>query len=262
VTRAASLARPLAALGALLFAAGCAVSVQGELDESRANRTVALLGEHGIAAEKTADPSEPTHFRVEVASDDASRAVALLVDEGPASHDAPGVLDALGTGSLVPSPESEHERMLAGVAGDLTRSLEGVDGVLSARVHVAATRADPLDVGEAAPPTAAVLIRHRGATPPIREDDVRKLVAYAVPGLTPDHVAVVYSTAAPARHAPELVRVGPISATRATARSIRSVVLLVLVVNVALAAGLVLLWSRLRRFRASEPPPPRPDVLR
>jgi type III secretion protein J len=263
VTRGATRVRLAAAFGVAFVAAGCAVSVQGELDEQRANRAVALLSASGIAAEKAADATEPGRFRVVVASDDAARAVGILVDEGQSAHDAPGVLDALGTGSLVPSPDAEHERVLAGVAGDLTRSLEGIDGVLSARVHLAAARPDPLAVeGVALPPTAAVLIRYRGASPPIREDDVQKLVAHAVPGLTVEHVAVVYSVAAPARLAPSLVKLGPLSTTRTTARKVRLAVLLVLLVNIALAAGVLSLWSRLRRFRASAPEEPKPKVVR
>ena len=238
---------------ATLAATGCAVSVAGDLDEARANRVVALLSANGIAADKAVDPAEPGRFDVEVASDEASRAVDVLVDQGPPSRDAPGVLEALGTSSLVPSPQAEHERVLAGIAGDLTTSLEGIDGVLSARVHLAAARPDPLAVdGAVAPPTAAVLIRYRGANPPIREEDVARLVAFSVPGLAKERVAVVYSAAAPQRAGADLVRIGPVSTTRATARKVRGAVLAVLLVNIALAGALVALWSRLRRFRASE----------
>jgi type III secretion protein J len=245
-------------LVAALAATGCAVSVAGGLDESRANRVVALLSANGVAAEKAADSSEPGRFHVDVASDEASRAVDVLVDQGPPSSDAPGVLEAIGTSSLVPSPQAEHARVLAGIAGDLSKSLEGVDGVLSARVHLAAARPDPLAVdGEVAPPTAAVLIRYRGAAPPLGEDDVRKLVAFSVPGLAKDRVAVVYSAATAPRVSAELVRIGPVSTTRAAARKVRVAVLAVVVVNLVLAGALVGLWSRLRRFRTADSTKPK-----
>ena len=254
MTRASPTLALLASTAIAASVAGCAVSVANELEEPRANRVVALLASNGIAAEKAADPAEPGHFRVEVGSDEASRAVDVLVEQGPPSHDAPGVLDALGTGSLVPSPQAEHERVLAGVAGDLTRSLESIDGVLSARVHIAASRPDPLALDrDVAPPTAAVLVRYRGASAPIAEADVQKLVANAVPGLTKDRVAVVYSAASPAHASIELVRLGPFSATRTTARTVRGALLAVILVNAALAAALVALWARLRRFRSTEP---------
>jgi type III secretion protein J len=248
-----------------LATSGCTVSVAAELDEGRANRIVALLDANGIAAEKSADPAEPGHFRVEVSGEEASAALGVLADEGPSARDTPGVLDALGASSLVPSPQAEHERVLAGVAGDLTRSLEGLDGVLSARVHIAARRADPLatgDEGAAAPPTASVLIRHRGASLPLREEEVRRLVAFAVPGLAPERVAVVYSQAPSPRIGRELVRVGPISTTRVTARKIRAAVVVVLTVNIALAVSLVALWARLRRLRAGASELPKPRATR
>jgi type III secretion protein J len=251
------------ALFVALTASGCAVSVAAELDEGRANRIVALLDANGIAAEKSADPAEPGHFRVEVSGEEASAALGILADEGPSARDTPGVLDALGASSLVPSPQAEHERLLAGVAGDLTRSLEGLDGVLSARVHIAARRADPLaEEGAATPPTASVLMRYRGASPPLREEEVRRLVAFAVPGLAPERVAVVYSQAPPPHTGRELVRLGPISTTRATARKVRAAVLLVLTVNIALAVSLVALWARLRRLRAGASELPKPRATR
>ena len=69
-------------LVAALAATGCAVSVAGGLDESRANRVVALLSANGIAAEKAVDLAEAGRFHVDVASDEASRAVEVLVDQG------------------------------------------------------------------------------------------------------------------------------------------------------------------------------------
>jgi type III secretion protein J len=245
-----------------LATAGCSVSVATELDETRANRVVALLDANGIAAERSADPAEPGRFRVDVASDDAARAVGLLADEGPTARETPGMLDALGTNTLVPSPEAEHERVLAGISGELTRSLEGVDGVLSARVHLGARREGPLAEGEPAPPTAAVLLRYRGATPPIRDEDVRRLVAFSVPGLTADRVAVVFSPAAPRRAPQELVRLGPVSTTRETARKVRGAILAVLLVNLGLGASLVALWARLRRARGSSPDLIKPRATR
>jgi type III secretion protein J len=251
------------ALALVAFAAaGCGVSVAAELDEGRANRVVALLDANGIAAERSADPAEPGRFRVDVASDDAARAVGILAEEGPSSRQAPGMLEALGTSSLVPSPEAEHERVLTGIAGELTQSLESVDGVLSARVHLGARREGPLAEGEPVPPTAAVLLRYRGATPPIRDGEIRKLVAFAVPGLAPERVAVVFSQAAPPRASRELVRLGPVSTTRATARKVRGAILFVLVLNLALGASLVALWTRLRRARANAPDLSKPRATR
>jgi type III secretory pathway lipoprotein EscJ len=98
------------------------------------------------------------------------------------------VLDALGKGSLVPSRLAEHVKVVTGTSGDLERSLRAIDGVVSARVHLAVPVRDPLTLGAQAPPaTASVLIRHQGPTPPLAAFDVQRLRkgAKPVPKITP-----------------------------------------------------------------------------
>src|SRR6185436_18217123 len=102
------------------------------------------------------------------------------------------ILEALGKGSVVPSRAAEHARVVTGTGDELERSLRGLDGVLSARVHLGVPAHDPLALEEKAPvATASVLIRHRGATPPIAAGEVQRLVSGAVSGLAPDQVSVV-----------------------------------------------------------------------
>ncbi len=255
------------ALGALALAAltGCTVPVAVELDEADANRIVTLLDSTGIAAEKSADRGDDGKYRIEVAQDEAARAVAALTEEGLPLRKTPGLLDTLGASSLVPSPSAEHERLLAGIAGELVRTLEGVDGVLSARVHLAVPRPDPLATdAPQAPPSASVLIRYRGSTSPLPDDDVRRLVAFAVPGLSLERVAVIDALSPPLRAPRDVVRLGPLSTTRASARKVRAAIVAVLLVNLALVACLVALWARLRRLRriASDAGLPKPREMR
>ena len=57
------------------------------------------------------------------------------------------MLDAVGKGSLVPSEAAEHAQLVAAIAGELERSLEGIDGVLTARVHLNVPAPSPLRDG-------------------------------------------------------------------------------------------------------------------
>lgn len=67
------------------------------------------------------------------------------------------------------------------IAGELTRTLEVVDGVTQARVHVVLPEVDLLPSTQpAAGATAAVLIKHTGDAPPIEEQHVQQLVARAL----------------------------------------------------------------------------------
>lgn len=239
------------ALAAALFAPmGCTVPVAVDLDEAEAHRVVLALNSRQIGAERSIDPSAEGRFRVEVARDEAARAEGALAEDGLPRPKVPSLLDALDTGALVPSRMTEQARLLAGVSGELERSLGGVDGVLSARVHLAAPRTDPLaGDGEPSEATASVLIRHRGTHSPLSDADVQRLVSGAVPGLAPARVAVIHVAVPGVAGPTDLVRLGPVSTTRASARKVRAAIAFVALLNVALVACLITLWLRVRKHR-------------
>lgn len=242
----------LLALLALLVSA-CSVPVAGGLEEGNANRIVVALEERGVVADKERDPEVEGRYRIVVARDDASTAISVLTRENLPAPEPPSVLDSLGQGGLVPSRSSEQARLIAGTAGELERSLREVDGVLSARVHLAVVGRDPLQTDdEPRKPTASVLIRYRGATPPIATDEVKRLVAGAVPELEPDQVAVVANSvpAPPAAAERELARFGPVTATRSSMLPLRLGVGIAVLANLVLLGLLLFLSSRLRQLRA------------
>lgn len=238
---------------ALLAVAGCAVPIVNGAEEADANRVVVALEESGIAADKEADPHAEGRFRVLVARDDASGAAQVLKQESLPPPATKGVLDALGEGGLVPSRSAEHAKLVAGTAGDLERSLRAVDGVLSARVHLAVPTQAPFEGERKEAATASVLIRHRGSSAPITAKDVQNLVAGAVTGLSADKVSVVL-TPAPTLQRPverELSRLGPITVTRASLTPLRLGVAVVTLVNLLLIGALLALWAKVRRAHAT-----------
>jgi type III secretion protein J len=243
---------PWVTVGLAVLAVSCSVSVASNLAENDANRVVMALEQRGLAAEKEPDPDSEGRWRVTVARDDASASVIVLATDNLPPPDTPGVLETVGTGSIVPSRTSEHAKLIAGTAGELERTLRSLDGMLSARVHLAVPVGDPLTIGEEKTlPSASVLLRHRGATPPIALGDVQRLVAGAVPGLDPKQVSVIAtpSPAPPASTERELVRFGPITVTRSSLLAVRLLVGGAVVLGLAVLAVLVMLWSRLRRVR-------------
>ncbi len=235
-----------------LWLLGCTTPVATGLADADANRVVVALETAGIAADKSPDAQVEGHWVVTVGHDDAASALAVLTRENLPPPASPGVLDTLDRGSIVPSRASEHAKVIAGTAGDLERSLSSVSGIVSARIHLAVAPKDSLATGsEQTTPTASVLLRHRGATPPIAEGEIRRLVAGAVPGLDPDDVAVVSTPAPQVERLPErdLARFGPITTTRSSlgwARAIAAGVILLLLV---LVGAVVSLWTRLRRVQ-------------
>jgi type III secretion protein J len=239
------------------------VPVAGGLDEGQANRVVLALDRAGVGSEKEADPATEGHFRVVVERDEAPRAITAMRAEDLPAPPSTGLLDAMGKGALLPSRLAEHAQFLAGLSGELERTLLAVEGMLSARVHVSIPEADPLREGPRVKATASVLLQHRGATPPIDIHEVKRIVAGASPGLAADDVAVVMVPRPGGGAAVDraLSRLGPITAPRGSVTLLRLVTAGVVLVDLALVAAVLLLWTRLRRMRAMaiEPPPVQPS---
>ncbi len=243
---------PALLLPSLWLLAACSASVAGGLDDSEANRVVVALERASIAATKEPDPTVDGKWRVDVANDDVPHALSALRDEGLPRSLPPGVLDAVGKGSLVPSEAAEHAQLIAGMAGDLERSLEGVDGVLSARVHLNVPPPSPLR--DIAPPhgSASVLLEHRGSTPPLSADSVQRLVAGGVAGLLPTDVAVVMisRSAPPSVDGSPFGHVGPIAVARASVKKLQAALIALVAVVALLASATLVLYARLTRLRA------------
>ncbi len=238
----------------LALVAGCSVPVAADLAENDANQIVVALETNGIGAQKQNDPANDGRWQITVARADTSTAVRVMQSEGLPPPDSPGVLEALGERSLVPSRASEHAKLIAGTAGELERSLRAVDGVLSARVHLAVPVRDawdPLRDGSVGP-TAAVLLRYRGNQAPLSTDAVRRLVAGAVPGLSADRVSVVATPVAPpATDSPALSHFGPLSVTRSSLTPLRVLVGVAAGLNLLLIVVVLILWARMRRFHST-----------
>jgi len=235
-----------------LALSGCAVPVAGGLDEGDANRIVIALDRASIEATKETDPGVEGKFHVTVARDDSARAITALQSEELPRPRSPGVLDAIDKGALVPSAAQEHAQLVRGMAGDLERTLESVDGVLTARVHLNVPPHEPLLGAPPAKTTASVLVEHRGVTPPLVEGSVARLVAGGVPGLSPADVAVVMVArpAPPRATGSELSHVGPITVAHSSMRPLQAALVGLLALVGVLTAATLALFSKVRRLAA------------
>lgn len=225
---------------------GCSVGVAQDLSEADANRVIGELNEHSIGATKSGDPIHEGRYLVEIASEDLSPALAALHAAGLPPEPTAGVLEALGQGGLVPSRKAEQARLVIGTAGELERSLSAVSGVISARVHLSLPENDPLAATTTATPSASVLIRHRGNTPPLSASDVQRLVAGAVSGLAAEQVVVVYTgvVAAGAPQLEGLVRLGPLTVSQSSVRPLRTAVAVALGMFLVLVGALLAVWLK------------------
>ncbi|MCK5797366.1 MAG: hypothetical protein KAI47_09295, partial [Deltaproteobacteria bacterium] len=174
----------------------------------------------------------------------------------------PGLGEVFGNKqSLVPS-SAEHQALLRyALAGEITRTLQSIDGVRKARVHVVIPRRDPL----AAPdkkrprPRAAILLEVAGKLS-ISSDEVRRLVAGSVEDLDKSAVEVVITPVKGSRAKPlaapgALASVGPFRVAPGSRggllATLTSAVLLILILALTLVV-FALRFRALRRLRAEE----------
>jgi len=203
------------ALAGLATLGGCTTGVLHGLDEPAANEALAALERAGIGAEKVPEEGGQTGgqtaaFALRVPRGDATRALDVLRVRGLPREHRHGFAEVYGQPSLIPTASEERARYLEAAAGEIERTLETAEGIVSARVHLVMEESDPLAL-EGKPRTparAAVLVKAADGRAPLTEAEIQKLVAGSVPGLDPRAVAVVI-TAAPSSSD---VSLGPLAA--------------------------------------------------
>jgi type III secretion protein J len=244
--------RWLARLALLASLGGCTTGVLHGLDAPSANESLAALERVGIGAEKVADDGvgQSAAFALRVPRGDAARALDVLRVRGLPRERRHGFAEVYGPPSLIPSASEERARYLEATAGEIERTLETAEGVVSARVHLVLEEPDPLSL-EGKPRAgarAAVLIKAAEGRSPLGETDIQKLVAGSLPGLEPRAVAVVITPAPVSAEAAlgPLAAVGPFRVTPSSRAPLIAVFAVALGAIGVLAA--LLLVSLRRRY--------------
>ncbi len=231
-----------------LFA--CRTEIQQNLDERQANEIQSVLTERGFSAEKVLKAGKKPTWSVRVERAQAIDAVRVLSELGLPKPKAPTSADLFASASLVPTSGEEQGRQLLALSGDLAQTLESIDGVVAARVHVALP-----DRRKGAEPTGAkasalLKVRQDAAERLVaKRNELAGLVAGAVEGLAPDDVTIVFTeVAAQVRAAPPARADGPL---RVLAGVLAALSCLAIV-------GVTVL---VKKQRAPERPAPRPTGL-
>jgi type III secretion protein J len=230
---------------------GCSAAIEHGLDESAANEVVTSLERAGISASKNRDDSAGDGFVVSVGKSDVVRSMELLHSLGLPRGRRSGFAEVYKQSSLLPTPSEERAKYIEALSGEVGKTLEVVDGVVSARVHLVLPEPTPGVLDDRPKPTAqaAVLLKIRpGRGQPISEPEVQKLVAGSVPGLDPATVAVVFTAAAQAPAGSNgLVSLGPLRLTAGSRAVVVAAALAACVLLAVLATLLLLMARRLGR---------------
>jgi type III secretion protein J len=243
-----------------LLVLGCDARIQRGLDEKQANEIESVLTERGFEARKVVEPGKKPTFAIEVDDEQSADAIRVLAELGLPHQRADGFGEVFGKGSLVPTPTEERALYVEALSGEVARTLESVEGVLSARVHLVlpppARPGTPLVGGKA----SAFLRVRPGQLDRLGQQraELRALIAGSVEGLSPDSVTLVVNEVSS--------QVPPPAKSASPAQRLRALVMVMGTALSILAIVLVLLAFRLRRYRIERakphaPPAPARPVL-
>jgi type III secretion protein J len=185
-------------LASALWLTGCSRQLESGLNEYDAQQIVVLLRENNINASLELDPTAKKDAATWIVSvrgrdDTLIRAWKLLEENGLPREKVKGLDSVFEDAGMIPTASQEKARLISGLDGEITRTLDSLPDVADARVQVVVPEVSPLlDKSQQAQPTASVLIQYRGAELPLDVVQVKSLVARSVEGLSPDNVAVVY----------------------------------------------------------------------
>lgn len=185
------------ALSLLVISAACSRQLETGLTEKEAQEVVVTLRQNGIEAATqmaAADKKGDSNWQVTVkgGSDKVIAAWNILHESGLPREKVKGLDDVFANSGMIPTAGEEKARLLSGLSGELTHMLNSISGVVDAHVQIVLPDNSPLlEPNERVPTTASVLVRYRGTQPPLKEDEIKRLVARGVEGLSPDSVTVV-----------------------------------------------------------------------
>ncbi|QYU67273.1 flagellar M-ring protein FliF [Leptolyngbya sp. 15MV] len=161
----------------------------GDLDQRDAAQVVAALERQRIPHRIAGGGAQ-----VLVAEADVPRVRLLLARDGLPAGGSVGYEIFDRGESLTTTPFQQDVNRLRALEGELSRTIRGLSGVRSARVHLVLPRREPFsrERGEA---QASVVLAMQGAQRLDREgvQAVLHLVATAVPGLRPQNISIVDS---------------------------------------------------------------------
>lgn len=205
--------RKLAALSLMLLAlAGCKTDIYTDLSEREANAMLKALLTEGIEAEKTAIGD--ALFSVTVSNSDMQQALAILDAQGLPTGSRDSIGQVFAKSGIVSSPFEERVRYIYALGEEVGQTLQQIDGVMVARVHLVMPEEPELGQ-ELQPSSAAVFIKQLpGYDLDFLMPQVRRLVEASIEGLEYENVAVVLVEAQPAQvattvNAPQFVEVLP-----------------------------------------------------
>ncbi len=153
------------AIAAAIALAGCKKEIYHGLTEDEANEVLVVLkaANPNINAEKIAAGSGKQGMLFTIAVDEqyAVEAMRIMLDHQLPRKELPGLAQTFAQKSMIPTETEEKAQLLFAMQSELANSLEQIDGVVDARVHLVLPEMSPLEGRDVTPARASVLIKYR-----------------------------------------------------------------------------------------------------
>jgi type III secretion protein J len=174
---------------------GCSRTVATDVSERDSTEIVVALRSQGIAA--TRGLTDSKKWAVSVDSSDWADANSVLLSSGLPKVEPQGYSELLKKDSMITSPSTEKAKLLWAASNELSRSLQEIDGVVSARVHLVIPDKDPFREKQRLS-SASVLIKHSAEIKATDlEPAIRSFVSKSAEGLGPEAVSITFVAARP-----------------------------------------------------------------
>jgi type III secretion system YscJ/HrcJ family lipoprotein len=188
----------VAALMVLLLAACQQQDLLKGLNQQQANEVIAVMQRHNIATDKI-DRGKPG-FSVQVGNADFAAAVDILKVYDLPSRARMEIAEMFPADALVSSPRAEKARLYSAIEQRLEQSLQVMEGITAARVHVSYD----LEAGEgtAVRPMhmAALVVYEQDLVPAVLIGQVKRFLKNSFPGIEYDNISVVLSRRSALQH--------------------------------------------------------------
>lgn len=187
----------MAVLSLLFFVGGCdkQIELHRSLLESEANEMIAELADNGVKAEKLVTKDGVTLM---VNSPDMAKSVHVLQAAGLPRQNQVSFGEVFKKEGVISTPTEERARYLYALSQELEHTLNQIDGIVKARVHVVLP--ERIAPGEPVlPSSAAVFIKHQvWLDPDIILPRIERMIAKSIPGLSgqaDEKLAVIFVAA-------------------------------------------------------------------
>jgi type III secretion protein J len=217
------------------------------LSERDANEMVALLYNRGIAANKQSNSDNS--FSISTNKQSFSQAIELLRSNGFPKNNFDSLGDVFKKEGFVSSPLEERARLNYAQSQELARTIESIDGVLLARVHLALPEQNDLNEKKV-PSSASVFIKHkRGIDLSGRESQIKALIVNSIEGLPYENVTVAMFSSDPV---PAFTKSSDDQDNMNTIANYQEYIVMILVFLILLLSGTsIWMWIRIRKTKMS-----------